>query len=169
MSKKKGYQLPLFVKEEVERDGTALANQVADSQLSVVMYLIALASMSYAVWTMVQMRRIKRGDEVDESDQTAEVIENMASKSIPDIAPMPQQMPQVTHAQPSQPVAQAARHKCQHQHLLCHQLDCLKVGLWSNGHITVISTCRIRNDTWRKPHEWRRFNGNFTREISESC
>ena len=99
---------PLLVKEEVERDGTALANQVADSQLSVVMYLIALASMSYAVWTMVQMRRIKRGDEVDESDQTAEVIENMAAKSIPDIAPMPQQMPQVTHAQPSQPVAQAA-------------------------------------------------------------
>ena len=99
---------PLLVKEEVERDGTALANQVADSQLSVVMYLIALASMSYAVWTMVQMRRIKRGDEVDESDQTAEVIENMAAKSIPDIAPMPQQLPQVTHAQPSQPVAQAA-------------------------------------------------------------
>ena len=71
---------PLLVKEEVERDGTALANQVADSQLSVVMYLIALASMSYAVWTMVQMRRIKRGDEVDESDQTAEVMENMAAK-----------------------------------------------------------------------------------------
>ena len=33
---------PLLVKEEVERDGTALANQVADSQLSVIMYLIAL-------------------------------------------------------------------------------------------------------------------------------
>ena len=75
---------PLLVKEEVERDGTALANQVADSQLSVVMYLIALASMSYAVWTMVQMRRIKRGDEVDESDQTAEVMENMGVKAIPE-------------------------------------------------------------------------------------
>ena len=42
---------PLLVKEEVERDGTALANQVADSQLSVIMYLIALGSMSYTVWT----------------------------------------------------------------------------------------------------------------------
>ena len=58
---KERISLPLLVKEEVERDGTALANQVADSQLSVIMYLIALGSMSYAVWTMVQMRRIKRG------------------------------------------------------------------------------------------------------------
>ena len=33
---------PLLVKEEVDRDGTALANQVADSQVSVIMYLIAL-------------------------------------------------------------------------------------------------------------------------------
>ena len=50
------------------------------------MYLIALGSMSYAVWTMVQMRRIKRGDEVDESDQTAEVVQNMQSKTLPEIA-----------------------------------------------------------------------------------
>ena len=76
---------PLLVKEEVERDGTALANQVADSQLSVIMYLIALVSMSFAVWTMVQIRRIRRGEEVDESDQTAEVIENMDTKMVPEI------------------------------------------------------------------------------------
>ena len=76
---------PLLVKEEVERDGTALANQVADSQLSVVMYLIALLSMSYAVWTMVQMRRIRRGEDVDESDQTAEVIGEMDAKMVPEI------------------------------------------------------------------------------------
>ena len=49
---------PLMIKEEVDRDGTALANQVAESQLSVIMYLIALIAMSYAVWTMVQIRRI---------------------------------------------------------------------------------------------------------------
>ena len=72
-------------KRQVERDGTALANQVAESQLSVIMYLIALGSMSYAVWTMVQMRRIRRGEEVDESDQTAEVIENMDTKTVPEI------------------------------------------------------------------------------------
>ena len=92
---------PLLVKEEVDRDGTALANQVAESQLSVVMYLIALASMSYAVWTMVQMRRIRRGEELDESDQTAEVIENMDTKMVPEIqqaapsAPI-QDVPQTT-------------------------------------------------------------------------
>ena len=76
---------PLLVKEQVERDGTALAKQVADSQLSVIMYLIALGSMSFAVWTMVQMRRIRRGEQLDESDQTAEVIENMEGKMVPEI------------------------------------------------------------------------------------
>ena len=76
---------PLLIKDEVDRDGDALANQIADSQLSVVMYLIALGAMSYAVWTMVQMRRIKRGEEVDESDQTAEVAEEMAGKVVPNI------------------------------------------------------------------------------------
>ena len=90
---------PLLVKEEVDRDGTALANQVADSQLSVIMYLIALGSMSYAVWTMVQMRRIKRGDDLDESDQTAEVVENMQSKAVPEIA---------SEVQPAQQVPQPA-------------------------------------------------------------
>jgi hypothetical protein len=97
---------PLLVKEEVDRDGTALANQVADSQLSVIMYLIALGSMSYAVWTMVQMRRIKRGDEVDESDQTAEVVENMQSKAVPEIASDVQPVQQVQQPVP-QPVSQA--------------------------------------------------------------
>ena len=97
---------PLLVKEEVDRDGTALANQVADSQLYVVMYLIALGSMSYAVWTMVQMRRIKRGDELDESDQTAEVVENMQSKAVPEIASDVQPAQQVQQPVP-QPVSQA--------------------------------------------------------------
>ena len=77
---------PLLIKGEVDRDGTALANQVADSQLSVLMYIIALGAMSYAVWTMVQMRKIKRGEELDESDQTAEVIGTMDGKTIPEIA-----------------------------------------------------------------------------------
>ena len=78
---------PLLIKGEVDRDGTALANQVADSQLSVLMYLIALCAMSYAVWTMVQIRKIKRGEEIDESDQTAEVVDTMDGKILPDIAP----------------------------------------------------------------------------------
>ena len=77
---------PLMIKDEVDRDGEALANQIADSQLSVVMYLIALGAMSYAVWTMVQMRKIKRGEDEDESDQTAEVVEDMTGKAIPEIS-----------------------------------------------------------------------------------
>ena len=60
---------------------------MADSQLSVLMYLIALGAMSYAVWTMVLIRKIKRGEEVDDSDQTAEVIETMDSKTLPEISP----------------------------------------------------------------------------------
>ena len=78
---------PLLIKDEVARDGDALANQMADSQLSVLMYLIALGAMSYAVWTMVQIRKIKGGEEVDDSDQTAEVIETMEGKTLPEISP----------------------------------------------------------------------------------
>ena len=152
---------PLLVKEEVERDGTALANQVADSQLSVIMYLIALVSMSFAVWTMVQMRRIRRGEEVDESDQTAEVIENMDAKMVPEIQ---------QHA-PVTPVQNALRfrHKVQallHLHYL--QLAYLKDGLWNNGTIMVINIYKIVNEHLRYSDEWRRFNGHITREVGES-
>jgi len=76
---------PLLIKEEVQRDGTALANQVANSQLSVIMYLIALCAMSYAVWTMVQIRRIRRGDEFEDADQTEEVIGSLDGKQVPTI------------------------------------------------------------------------------------
>jgi hypothetical protein len=80
---------PLLVKDEVERDGEALAGQVSDSTLAVVMYLIALAAMSYAVWTMIQIRRIRRGDEEIEGDQTAEVIEDMMDeKEVPTVPDM---------------------------------------------------------------------------------
>ena len=90
---------PLMIKEEVDRDGTALANQVAESQLSVIMYLIALIAMSYAVWTMVQMRRIKRGEDIDESDQTADVVNEMQTKAVPAIhdTQVVQQNPVSTH------------------------------------------------------------------------
>ena len=99
---------PLLIKEEIERDGTALANQVSDSQLSVIMYLIALCSMSYAVWTMVQMRRIRRGEEVDESDQTAEVIQTMDGKTVPQIVPDVQNLAQTSPVAPVAPVVPVA-------------------------------------------------------------
>ena len=109
MLRRKEFRLLLsLIKEEIERDGTALANQVSDSQLSVIMYLIALCSMSYAVWTMVQMRRIRRGEEVDESDQTAEVIQTMDGKTVPQIVPDVQNLAQTSPVAPVAPVAAAA-------------------------------------------------------------
>ena len=89
---------PLMIKEEVQRDGTALASQVANSQLSVIMYLIALSAMSYAVWTMVQIRRIRRGDEFDEADQTNEVMDSLDGKEVPEI-----EQPSEPPAAPAQP------------------------------------------------------------------
>ena len=73
------------------------------------MYLIALVSMSFAV-DNGQIRRIRRGEEVDESDQTAEVIENMDTKMVPEIkqarrdpvqnAPLPPQGAGALHSLP---------------------------------------------------------------------
>jgi hypothetical protein len=85
---------PLLIKEEIERDGDALATQISNSQMSVVMYLITMSAMSYGVWMMVQIRRIKRGEEVDESDQTAEVVGTMEDgKLIPDVPNFDAQVP----------------------------------------------------------------------------
>jgi hypothetical protein len=93
---------PLLVKDEVERDGEALAGQVTDSALAVVMYLIALVAMSYAVWTMIQIRRIRRGDEEIEGDQTAEVIEDMMDgKTIPTVPGTPTLPTAVQHGAPT--------------------------------------------------------------------
>jgi cytoskeletal protein RodZ len=63
------------------------------------MYLIALAAMSYAVWTMIQIRRIRRGDEEIEGDQTAEVIEDMMDgKEVPNVPEI--SVPPTAHAPP---------------------------------------------------------------------
>ena len=95
----------------MQRDGDALASQLEDSQMSVVMYLITIFAMSYAVWTMVQIRRIRRGDEVDESDQTAEVAADMIGEKlvpeVPSIENLNPQMPNL-YAQPPMPDLNAA-------------------------------------------------------------
>ena len=90
---------PLMLKEEVQRDADALANQVAESQLSVIMYLIALSAMSYAVWTMVQIRKIRQGEEFDEADQTEEVIQSVENKSVPVIQDLANQPDPIQTAQ----------------------------------------------------------------------
>ena len=56
---------------------------------------------------MVQMRRIRRGEELDESDQTAEVIENMDGKMVPEIQQVSAATP-VQNIPQSQPVLGAA-------------------------------------------------------------
>ena len=109
---------------------------------------------------MVQMRRIRRGEEVDESDQTAEVIENMDTKIVPEIqqhapvppvqnAPLPPQGAGV--ATPALPPTGLQRD-----------------GLWNNGTIMVTNIYKIASEHLRYSDEWRRFNGHIAREVGES-
>lgn len=106
---------PLIVKGETIRDGEALAQQAAESTFTIVLYLIALVSLSLAMWMLVMNRRIRtdilEGGAVDETEA---VMEEMSSgKSLPTIehsapppaavAPAPAQP-----AQPAQPAPAAA-------------------------------------------------------------
>ena len=79
---------PLLVKEETIRDGEALAFQAQEGKFSIVLYMIALLSLSLATWLLVMNRRIRSGDlEVGIEDQTAEVIDELNhSKVLPEIA-----------------------------------------------------------------------------------
>ena len=47
--------------------------------------VIALLAISYAVWTMVQIRRIRREPEGEENDHTVEVEDEMVEKIVPAI------------------------------------------------------------------------------------
>jgi hypothetical protein len=78
---------PLLVKEETIRDGEALALQAQEGTFSIVLYLIALVSLSLAMWLLVMNRRIRSGEvEGGVEDQTAEVIEELNhSKMLPQI------------------------------------------------------------------------------------
>jgi len=77
---------PLTIEDDVMRDGDALAKQVSGSGLSVILYLVALACAVYGIWMMVLYRESVRVDEVDELDQTDEVIVELASaKEVPSL------------------------------------------------------------------------------------
>ena len=78
---------PLLVKEETIRDGEALALQAQEGTFSIVLYLIALVSLSLAMWLLVMNRKIRSGEVEDGiEDQTAEVIEELIhSKMLPQI------------------------------------------------------------------------------------
>ena len=63
------------------------------------MYLIALGAMSYAVFTMVKMRKLQREEEVEPEDQTGEVIADLeGSKKVPAVPNVPDMTARSTNA-----------------------------------------------------------------------
>ena len=52
---------PLLIKESVIRDGAALGTQISEYSFTVVMFVITLLAMSFGVYQMVIIRRIRRG------------------------------------------------------------------------------------------------------------
>ena len=78
---------PLLVKEETIRDGEALALQAQEGAFSIVLYLIALVSLSLAMWLLVMNRRIREGElEGGVEDQTEEVLDDLnLAKTLPAI------------------------------------------------------------------------------------
>lgn len=103
---------PLLVKGETIRDGEALALQAKQGTFSIVLYLIALLSLSLAMWLLVMNRRIREGElEGGASDQTSEVLDELNhSKALPEIdgnlPPPPGLMIPPPQAVPA-PIAQA--------------------------------------------------------------
>ncbi len=93
---------PLLVKEEVIRDGEALAQQAGDELFGVTLFLIALVSISFGLWMLVISRRMKLEDTEDPLDQTVEVEQQYQSKQFPTIEP--QQSIQAVQQQLPNPV-----------------------------------------------------------------
>ena len=76
---------PLIIKHQTSRDVDALKEQASEGQFTIAMFVIALLSVGFGVYTMVMSRRILKGEEVDESDQTAEVLAELDVKELPSI------------------------------------------------------------------------------------
>ncbi|RPG75311.1 MAG: hypothetical protein CBE08_003945 [Euryarchaeota archaeon TMED248] len=79
---------PLLVKEEVIRDGEALAKQAGDELFGVTLFLIALVSLSFGLWMLVVSRRMKLESQIsdDPADQTVEVEQQeFETKQFPSI------------------------------------------------------------------------------------
>jgi len=100
---------PLMITENVQRDGQALGTQLVESSLSVIMFVITLIAISYAMYQMVVIRRIRRGDLSieEESDDplsfTAEVEAEMQAKVLPVIDQLPTHggLPAITTSAPA--------------------------------------------------------------------
>jgi hypothetical protein len=80
---------PLIIKHQTSRDGDALKEQASEGQFTIALFVIAMLSIGFGVYTMVMSRRILKGKEVDESDQTAEVIADLDVKELPSIESFP--------------------------------------------------------------------------------
>ena len=73
---------PLLIKESVIRDGAALGTQISEYSFAVVMFVITLLAMSFGVYQMVIIRRIRRGEDVSQTEE----VEAEYEKSVPDLA-----------------------------------------------------------------------------------
>jgi hypothetical protein len=76
---------PLMIKHQTSRDGDALKEQASEGQFTIILFVIAMLSIGFGVYTMVMSRRILRNEEFEESDQTAEVLADIDTKKLPDI------------------------------------------------------------------------------------
>ena len=86
---------PLMITENIQRDVQALGTQLGESSLSVIMFIITLVAMSYAMYQMVVIRRIRRGDlvfdeeSIDSLSLTSEDEVSMQGKVLPAIEQLP--------------------------------------------------------------------------------
>jgi hypothetical protein len=76
---------PLIVKHQTSRDADALKEQASEDQFTIILFVIAMLSVGFGVYTMIMSRRILRDEEFEESDQTAEVLADINSKTLPEI------------------------------------------------------------------------------------
>lgn len=76
---------PLIIKHQTSRDGDALREQASEDQFTIILFIIAILSVGFGVYTMIMSRRILKGEEFEESDQTAEVLADLNSKKLPQI------------------------------------------------------------------------------------
>ena len=80
----------LLIKQETVRDGEALSQQVSTDIFSVALFVIALGSVSFALYAMVLRRRMLAPEsEEEQADQTEVVAEEMRStKDLPELSPV---------------------------------------------------------------------------------
>ena len=96
---------PLIVKGETVRDGDALAQQASESTFAIVLYLVAIVSLSFAMWMLVMTRRMKVEElEGGVTDEAESVLEDLnQAKNVPDVfleGSQPHNAPAVAAAEP---------------------------------------------------------------------